>query len=653
MENRQFYKRPNGNWGYTDEHGNFHGLVAGTCVWSYVGYRISVRIIGDWFFINGVDVTTIQKSATPGDNYLSIAEFESATADFFEASGDGGDISQRVTNLENRILKVYYYAEITTISGTISKPQGATILLNQWENGEDALVCSIEGVPTFDPSLSIVSSFDINGNYTISGGLPSNPAAIIYVIEISRLNFDLYVQNNRIISYFETLQFENIILPFDKEIVLGIPTTKAPYAWYHLNDSVGTIASDASGNLRTLSFVNTPVWDLVLKKLGESSISITGASQRLASSNAIDFGFDFNTPFSFEGWFLCAAVSGAERILFSKASSETNGFFLKVTIAGLLDCVLASSNSSRLIRKRGTFNFEDNLNVWFHVAVIYDGTGTLSGLNIYVNNAIDTVSLSSANIEASDTLLVADVFQLSGISGGSTACVNFLIDEFVVYDWKLSAAELSARYNSGAGTQDIGDIQNVFHIVNKGSTQQIEMFWGNEVSRITISRNRIISINGITIDSQTLTKVATGITGNDTIPTKGYVDTYEGKVKIVNKTGANSVKGMVVAVSTVTDNSFMVNPIDGDFPMGIVYEDGIADGQETWVTVSGKAQVLLVDAVATTRGYIMVSSSTTAGRVDTTLAIPTPVVHFREIGHVLESKTAGTNVLVWAIIHFN
>jgi hypothetical protein len=84
-----------------------------------------------------------------------------------------------------------------------------------------------------------------------------------------------------------------------------------------------------------------------------------------------------------------------------------------------------------------------------------------------------------------------------------------------------------------------------------------------------------------------------------------------------------------------------------------VYESGIADGAECLVVISGIAEVLLVDSVATTRSYIAYSSGSTAGRIDTAASVPAASTHFREIGHTLESKTAGTNVLVKCIIHFN
>jgi len=123
-------------------------------------------------------------------------------------------------------------------------------------------------------------------------------------------------------------------------------------------------------------------------------------------------------------------------------------------------------------------------------------------------------------------------------------------------------------------------------------------------------------------------------------------------IKLTNKTGVASVKGTVVMVGA-TDNSFKVNIVDSDMPIGVVYDSGIADGSECFIVVSGMAYVLLVNSTATTRGYVAYSSGTTAGRVDTVAAIPAADKHFREIGHTLESKTGGTNVLVKCIIHFN
>ena len=129
-------------------------------------------------------------------------------------------------------------------------------------------------------------------------------------------------------------------------------------------------------------------------------------------------------------------------------------------------------------------------------------------------------------------------------------------------------------------------------------------------------------------------------------------------VRLINKTGATSIKGTIVSASFTTDNAFQVSAIDSVIPMGAVYESGVPDGQFCWVVVSGIAEVLLKDATPAVRGN-WVGTADVAGRV---LAgggghpgtnPPAQAEHNKELGHCLESKDAGVNVLVKIIMHFN
>jgi len=129
--------------------------------------------------------------------------------------------------------------------------------------------------------------------------------------------------------------------------------------------------------------------------------------------------------------------------------------------------------------------------------------------------------------------------------------------------------------------------------------------------------------------------------------------------RILNKTGSASVKGTVVGISTVTDESFVVAPANSPQQIGVVYESGVADGSYCWVVTDGRAQVLLKDSTSSTRGNFVKVSDDTAGRADATLSDPpagdTGALedHMTEVGHALESKSGGTNVLCFIEIHRN
>jgi len=125
-------------------------------------------------------------------------------------------------------------------------------------------------------------------------------------------------------------------------------------------------------------------------------------------------------------------------------------------------------------------------------------------------------------------------------------------------------------------------------------------------------------------------------------------------VKFTNKTGSPSVKGEIVEASDTTDRAVRVAIADALDPIGVMYEDGVADGEDVWVVISGIADVLLKDGTASTREH-WVGVSDAAGRADATTATPPGAVlaHFREIGHALETKGSGTDVLCRIAMHFN
>ncbi len=129
-------------------------------------------------------------------------------------------------------------------------------------------------------------------------------------------------------------------------------------------------------------------------------------------------------------------------------------------------------------------------------------------------------------------------------------------------------------------------------------------------------------------------------------------------IQLTNKTSVASVKGTVVKLSQVDDESFLLTGIDSDMPAGIVFEDGVADGSLCWVVVYGIAEVLLEDTTAGTRGF-WVYASDTAGRANATLinppggGLPELDQHMREIGHCVASVGGGTDVLCKMLIQWN
>jgi len=129
-------------------------------------------------------------------------------------------------------------------------------------------------------------------------------------------------------------------------------------------------------------------------------------------------------------------------------------------------------------------------------------------------------------------------------------------------------------------------------------------------------------------------------------------------VKLTNKTGAVTVKGEIVRPDSATDSGVVKIVVDIPSPIGVFYESGIAADAETWVVISGIADVYFTGN--TTRGYLARGFITSDGAGYVTgqaLAEAYPSSphdtdkHFYEIGHVLESRVGAG--LAKCVLHFN
>jgi len=119
-------------------------------------------------------------------------------------------------------------------------------------------------------------------------------------------------------------------------------------------------------------------------------------------------------------------------------------------------------------------------------------------------------------------------------------------------------------------------------------------------------------------------------------------------VQLTNKTGAASVKGSIVSLSTSTDNAFKLSAVDASGVVGVVYEAGIADAAECWVVVKGIAETLFTNNVTHgmyARAPVTADTDEVAGSA-VGAAIPASTfntdVYLARFGFVLESKNAGT-----------
>jgi len=129
--------------------------------------------------------------------------------------------------------------------------------------------------------------------------------------------------------------------------------------------------------------------------------------------------------------------------------------------------------------------------------------------------------------------------------------------------------------------------------------------------------------------------------------------TLDGGIAILMIAGENLVKGEVVYVDQASgvNNRAKKAPTSNDMPIGVVLADATS-GNTVYIVVAGVALVLPNAADTAVRGYLISTSTTTAGRVNQDASLPAVAQHNREIGHWLDSGT-GAGVITRAVLHFN
>jgi hypothetical protein len=127
-------------------------------------------------------------------------------------------------------------------------------------------------------------------------------------------------------------------------------------------------------------------------------------------------------------------------------------------------------------------------------------------------------------------------------------------------------------------------------------------------------------------------------------------------VKMLNKTGVSSVKGTLLSPSTAVDRGVILQANEYD-TIAICQEAGIADGSEMWCWQVGSiCQALLKNTITAARGELALAADTD-GRLDRAVnpgsGLPATDTHFKEVGHVMQNVTGGTDQLCLISFHTN
>ena len=220
------------------------------------------------------------------------------------------------------------------------------------------------------------------------------------------------------------------------------------YATWHLNEASGTNAADSAGYEYDGTLVNMESpGDWVAAKLN-NGLQFDGVNEYVNCGQIADFERD--EAFSYECWF---QGTGVNEFIMGKGdqSSETRGVHLmNVGATGQLYLYLAHDISvTDEIGVRGNTQINDGS--WHHLFATYDGSGAASGVNLYVDGSLESMTVLYDALTG--TILTAADFQIAARDGANNAFTG-KIDEVVVYDRNMSSDYAYRRFNSTSGTEE-------------------------------------------------------------------------------------------------------------------------------------------------------------------------------------------------------
>ena len=210
---------------------------------------------------------------------------------------------------------------------------------------------------------------------------------------------------------------------------------------WHFNEGSGNEAKDATVNGNDGTFTNMDESDWVEGKYG-NALEFDGGGKYITVANPVHFDFEQSDAFSVETW-IKTSDDWDNYIIGRRSSAGTKwrGYCMAIFTGGKITVHLNHNHlNDEKIWVTGNTNTADGQ--WHHVGFTYNGNGHASGVKIYVDGNLETMSVSNDNL-GGKTIRNSIPLKI-GARGDGQAQSSFvgIIDEVAVWSRELSLEEV-------------------------------------------------------------------------------------------------------------------------------------------------------------------------------------------------------------------
>jgi len=224
-------------------------------------------------------------------------------------------------------------------------------------------------------------------------------------------------------------------------------------AWY-MNGDGGTdeIETDRSGNGYTLAESSGDELAVVTNRppgyAGTSRKFDSSASDHLVLTSPTGAITNMTSAVTAAAWVNLDTSAGTSTIMSKWAGSPNNSFVFQITSGNTLRCYISSNGSAAELVSGSASTIADD--TWHHVAMTFDATG--QEFIFYIDGSPDQTNATTATeLDAN-----AGAFKI-GLHSAATDQIDGWLDEEIVFDRILSAAEINDLYTDGTDGSNGGN----------------------------------------------------------------------------------------------------------------------------------------------------------------------------------------------------
>jgi hypothetical protein len=336
-----------------------------------------------------------------------------------------GTTGLRATSANNAIILNTWQHVVVTWDGT-----APTSSVKMYVNGSSVSVGGTNGVGTkISDAANPICINDCVGNRRFDGKIDEVRVynRVLSAAEIT----DLYQTGKKLINTTQDINANGLIAHWTFD---GKDT---PWSSSSAGTTLDTSGNGHTGTLTNMNRATTPT----IGKLGQA-LSFDGVNDYVNVPYNASFDIDNTQSLSVSMWFKATSFPGAG--VYSKLFGRNN-----IGNTGY-QCFIYQSEQRVTCYVRDTVGHSDtftaniNLNEWYHLVYVIDGTGNGTG-TIYLDN----VATVNSNLNDTNPFGGGGSFRLGYSDIGTAGYFTGSLDDVRIYNRVLSSTEISAIYNSG------------------------------------------------------------------------------------------------------------------------------------------------------------------------------------------------------------